>query len=712
MKNYFLRAIALTAALCALPLFGCTERGKGQGDINNDGIQIVQPEKPENDEFGTGKISLAKYSLTEAGRAEEKTISEVFSETGKNNGKYRLVFAAAVKGDVGAVTIKRNAITGTSAEEKTKTCENFYEGLRRGDKIYYYDSATQALTTDSSKKGEYYWAVYTVEIATASYYEKDITVEFKPANLEETKTATQNLKTKALSSIELEMVGNKDEEINLYTGVEQDLQIRAWQFGQAVTPTVSDSADTNSITEGKFSSTVSGKHIITVRYEDPDVNDFFVEETRTINVGRKLFKSVKSSNELTIDEYKTDDQQSVVCAHANVLNANLNMNAGKKYYVEAEFTVDRLKNGTTDQFNLDNWYGFGHFAEGAGEGSGQRVYTTIKPFNRILQCANSDSSINKNSVATTGNVNDKFGVTFKNKYAKNAAIRDGAFVKVGALRIDDMIYNFFDDQYVGSYNLPDWCKDANTQPAIYINNFFGDSDTTVKNIQFLGETDLTVEKLNELTNKMLISKQEGEFTLEFDYKLSGTASSGQQMRVVVKSADAGINATSHLEFGANYGDRKFLLNFTEYAKRTQGNFGSSTNYLTEVTDTGIANTKVNDKGYNPVSEPYFTDYNPGKVVYSEPTANPGRQFDYQNKVAHYKLTRRLVGEEGAKRNEYTMEVSFDNAAGEKQTFSRTITLSAQPTGIEYGTGNGAVIVHIQLFNGIQGEFTNLKYGKI
>lgn len=700
MKKHFLRAVALTAALCTLPLFGCSESGKGQGDVNLDDTQIVQPEKPENDEFGTGKVSLAKYSLTDAGRAEEKIISEVFSEAGKNNGKYRLVFAAAVKGDVGAVTIKRKAITGTSAEEKTKTCENFYEGIRRGDKIYYYDSVTQSMTTDSSKKGEFYWAVYTVEFASDSYYEKDITVDFKPANLDETKTTTQNLKAEALSSIELEMVGKEDEEINLYTGVELDLQIQAWQFGQTVTPTVTDSADENSITDGKFSSTVTGAHTITVRYEDPDISDFFVQQTRTINVGRKLFKTVKSNAELTIDEYKTDGEQSVVCAHTNVLNANLNMDAGKKYYVEAEFTVDRLKNGTTDQFNTNNWFGFGHFAEGADEGSGQRVYTTIKPFDRKLQCADSGGSINDNSVTTSGNVNDTFGVYFKNKYAENAAIRDGEFVKVGALRIDNVIYNFFDDQYVGSYNLPDWCKDVNTQPALYINNYGGDSDTTVKNIQFMGENELTVEKLNELTNKLLISKQEGEFTLEFDYKLSGTASSGQQMRVVVKSADADINATSHLEFGANYGERKFTLNYDGYNN-------NKANPAEESTYVGVTPNDYLD-GKNRLGECYFNDYSLGCNNFSEPNANTEKQYT-TDKVAHFKLTRKLVGEEGAKKNEYTMEVSFDNAAGVKQTFSRKIVLSNTPTGINYGTGNGAVIVHIQLFNGIQGELTNLNW---
>lgn len=707
MKKHFLCAVALTVALCTLPLFGCSESGKGQGDVNLDDTQIVQPEKPESDEFGTGKVSLAKYSLTEAGRAEEKIISEVFSEAGKNNGKYRLVFAAAVKGDVGAVTIERKAITGTSAEEKTKTCENFYEGIRRGDKIYYYDSATQSMTTDSSKKGEFYWAVYTVEFASDSYYEKDITVDFKPANLDETKTATQNLKAEALSSIELEMVGKEDEEINLYTGVELDLQIQAWQFGQTVTPTVTDSADENSITDGKFSSTVTGAHTITVRYEDPDISDFFVQQTRTINVGRKIFKA-NSISDVTIDnEYGNYLNQTVkYTKNQESKDSELNISADTYYYAEGEFVATTAG---------DTYLGFAHYKT---DGNGDRLQdtthllTTFKANgDRSLVCADTASSINSNRV-NKDNLAETQGIKFANRAENNISIAEGGKVKIATLRYGNTVYNFIDDQYAGAYNLTGEYENA-TILGLYVNMYGADGKRTqVEKLDyFVGEQQVS-QKLNSLMQSNYICEYDGEFVLEFDYKYNGkNANAGtdtQILRLVVKSADAGIDATSHLEFGAKYHERKFIMNFEEYAARS-GGFATSKNFVTEVTEQGIAGTKVNDNGYNPICEPYFTDYNPGSVVYSEPAANTEKQFMYQEKTAHYKLTRRLVGEEGAKKNEYTMEVSFENAAGVMQTFSRKIVLSNTPTGINFGTGAGKVIVQIQQIGDFDATVSNLNW---
>ena len=706
MKKYLLRIMMTVLILCAVFMAGCSHVNSPEG------------ETPVDDDLGVGRVSAAGYAATAAGQSESQLLSAVFCEAGKSETGFRLVYAAAVKGDVGTLTVTRSAIAGGEAQN-VKVCDTFYEGLRKGGRIYYYDAATQNMTTDSGKKGDCYWAVYAVELADETYYTTDISVEFSSDNLGVfgKQSKTQNLTAAVASelSIGLAVDGNG---ANLYQGEQLNLGITATAFGAVVTPTVSDSLDNASVTNGIFSSNVSGAHTITVEYKDPQYTAFSVKEERTINVGRKVLKNGLADKLTWKDpagEYTTNDKQTLSYPAGNVLNTYLNVDPSTYYYAEAEFSCDRFKNGTQETVGA-GWYGFGHF--NPNDASGLRVYTTINMFDRRLRCSNTTSSIYTDSVYTLsnttyeategngaqrvgGNVNERFGVEFTNKYPENNAIEDGKFVKVGALRYGNLVYNFFDDQFVGAYKLPAWCADMPTQLGLYVNNYSKDDPTTIQNISFAGGQAVATAKLAALMEANRMREYEADFTLEFDYKNSGT----EQLRVAVFSKEQNINATSHLEFGANYQDAKFEMGFVEYAART-GNFGTSKNFVTNVTEQGIASTLVNTNGYNPVCQPYFNDYNPGSVVYAPPAVNAERQFVPADKTAHYKLVREVAGEGEDKHNEYTMQISFQNAAGTTQTFSRKIVLAHAPNYLDYD--NESVIVMIQIV-GADGTVTNLSW---
>ena len=115
------------------------------------------------------------------GTSTELSISKTFVQYGKRGNNYVLRFATAVSGDIENITYTRIA---EGKDDNVLAVSSVYEGLTSGEDVVYYNSTTEDITTDETYKGQYYWACYTIEYASAESYDLDITISAKITDAE------------------------------------------------------------------------------------------------------------------------------------------------------------------------------------------------------------------------------------------------------------------------------------------------------------------------------------------------------------------------------------------------------------------------------------------------------------------------------------------------------------------------------------------------
>ncbi len=759
MKKYISKLIP--TFIIALGICGLSSCDSGNLNValSEDAIDYV-----DGGSEGSYDINVVK----QAGGSEVLS-SKIYSQYGKAGDDYCLRFATAVKGDIESIEYTRAAIDSTYGEV-TKEVTTIYKGIKSGSNVYYYDGTD--LSTDVEYAGNYYWACYSIAFSSNTYKDTEITISIDIAGLDTQPAAvTTKLSTKLIDEIQF----NTPQIVNLLQGEDYDFSGVATYMGSqanALKYMTAEDEDENGLTDNKFSSSAIGEHTITVTVEDTDNPGVSKSVDIDVNVARKIFGDTESGT-VKLDgdtKYGTPSEQK---ATINDLENGgryllLNMEASRYYYAEANFTGSNIA-------------GFMGYVHQSSKNDTNWLYTTLRPNEKGLVVGTN----------ATGGLGERKMVANTDVVMGNTWNRSAETTKIATIRMDDTIYNFMNDQYIGSYVTSTY-KDVGTIPGLYANGYGSGIDTvTLSNIDYgTGEqasttklngllvngsklinqganrTDVTYDSSSNPTNwdgdgdiasssqwgywqpqlvegtdfervesdapekfaytykatgknntASLISPWvwfEGDFTFEFDYQFTSGTNNDAAMEVSVLSAENNSKtfASSPLEFGAKFGTTGyFRLDQELYSGDVSNNYA---NKITSVETGGIFSWT----GDRPMTtnhkycQPSFLDYQ--TVSWAGPTANADRQYDYANKPAHYKLERKVLvdGDTSNKYNQYTMTISFENAAGVEQVFSRQVTLASAPNAVTGGSGwqgiNDEVSIQIKNHQAA-GKYTNMTW---
>lgn len=128
-------------------------------------------------------VNALSLKETKIGASEEVSISETYSQWGKNEDTGRLVlrFATAISGPIKSATYTRAAFDGKEAN--IKEVSTVYAGIEDGNGTAYYTS--EGLSYTRPEAITHYWAIYVIEFSENSAYKaQDINMTFNAVSEE------------------------------------------------------------------------------------------------------------------------------------------------------------------------------------------------------------------------------------------------------------------------------------------------------------------------------------------------------------------------------------------------------------------------------------------------------------------------------------------------------------------------------------------------
>ena len=139
--------------------------------------------------------NLEAKELSEAETPLPVEKSELYTQFGFNETErlYYLRFAIAYKGDVNKIVFHREVTIDGETASKDFNVETVYAGISSNGEVLYYSD--EGLTNDQAKKGDYYWACYTIKYQTNDLALSDVKVDVIFNDDEENKvTRSESLK--------------------------------------------------------------------------------------------------------------------------------------------------------------------------------------------------------------------------------------------------------------------------------------------------------------------------------------------------------------------------------------------------------------------------------------------------------------------------------------------------------------------------------------
>ncbi len=242
-------------------------------------------------------------------------------------------------------------------------------------------------------------------------------------------------------------------------------------------------------------SALKGSYTITVSATDNVDSESRTEKTITLNIYRKVLGWTDGTWETT-EPYKQDAEQKVTNTTGGYQVANFNMAASEYYYAEAEFN---LTAGCV--------VGLSHMKDGE---HGRWFGITVNNWGEFDFKA-TDFDTSKFSGSWDLDEWNKYGLMIAWAYQLRdhrglAANENTGIHKIATARVGKVIYAFWNDQYVGAYNL-DWYSADPTIPGFFTLNFSSGSGYA-KGINYFAGKEEVEAKVNSLTEngKTVISQ--------------------------------------------------------------------------------------------------------------------------------------------------------------------------------------------------------------
>ena len=238
-----------------------------------------------------------------------------------------------------------------------------------------------------------------------------------------------------------------------------------------------------------------GSYTITVTATDNLDPESKTVKTITLNVYRKVLGWTDGTWEVT-DPYKPDAEQRVTNTTGGYQVANFNMAASEYYYAEAEFNLTAGCVVGLSHMREDNnrrWFGL-----------------TVNNWGEFDYKA-TDFDTSKFSAGWDLNEWNDYGLMIAHAYQLRdhrglAANENTGIHKIATARVGKVIYAFWNDQYVGAYNL-DWYSADPTVPGFFTLSFSSGSGYA-KGINYFAGKEAVEAKVNALTEngKTVISQ--------------------------------------------------------------------------------------------------------------------------------------------------------------------------------------------------------------